>query len=77
MRRLNRLVSAMAAGALLLGLVMFAPEAADGVRKGLKIATGTALPALFDYLSHNGFGADVLEKFAYKNFLRVFEEVCG
>ena len=49
----------------------------DGIPACPGIEDCTALPALFDYLSHNGFGEDVLEKFAYKNFLRVFEEVCG
>lgn len=77
MRRLNRLVSAMAAGALLLGLVMFAPEAADGVRKGLKIATGTALPALFPFfvagslMVRTGLSA-AIGRMAVKPFHRVY-----
>ncbi len=49
MGRLSRLVSAMAAGVLLLGLVLYAPAAADGVRSGLRIAAETALPALFPF----------------------------
>lgn len=46
---LNRWVSVLAAGALLLGLTLYAPEAAEGVRAGLRIAAETALPALFPF----------------------------
>lgn len=46
---LNRWLSVLAAGALLLGLTLYAPAAAEGVREGLRIAAGTALPALFPF----------------------------
>ncbi len=49
MKRLNRIVSAMAAGVLLFGMILYAPAAAAGVRDGLRIAAETALPALFPF----------------------------
>lgn len=51
-RRLKRLregTAALAAGTLLLALALYAPEAAEGVRAGLRISAETALPALFPF----------------------------
>lgn len=49
MKRLRKLTAALAAGTLLLALALYAPEAAEGVRNGLRIAAETALPALFPF----------------------------
>lgn len=49
MKRLRKLTGALAAGALLLALTLYAPNAAEGVRSGLRIAAETALPALFPF----------------------------
>lgn len=49
MEKLRKITGALAAGALLLALTMYAPEAAAGVRLGLRTAAGTALPALFPF----------------------------
>ena len=35
------------------------------------------MPALVGYLSDGGISGSVLEKLCYKNFARVFAEVCG
>lgn len=49
MNRFSKFTGALAAGTLLLALVLFAREAAEGVRAGLSIAANTALPALFPF----------------------------
>lgn len=49
MERLRKITAALAAGALLLGLALYAPETAEGVRAGLRLAAETALPALFPF----------------------------
>lgn len=49
----------------------------DGIPAPPDLENCTRVPALIDYLYENGIPHRVLEKLCYKNFLRVFEEVCG
>ena len=49
----------------------------DGIPVNPEIPDCTFVPALFDYLLENGLPYETVEKLAYKNFLRVFKEVCG
>lgn len=49
----------------------------DGIPENPDIKDCTAMPKLFDFLNMRGISAAVLEKLAYKNFARVFKEVCG
>lgn len=49
----------------------------DGIPVNEQIAGCERMPALFEYLLSNGLPPRVVEKFAYKNFSRVFKEVCG
>lgn len=49
----------------------------DGIPVNPDIPDCTAVPKLLDYLIENGLPHKTAEKFAYKNFLRVFKEVCG
>ena len=49
----------------------------DGIPAPPNLEDCTRVPALFEYLRGRGLSQSVLEKLAYKNFLRVFAEVCG
>ena len=49
----------------------------DGIPVNPDIPDCTRVPALLDYLLENGLPCGTVEKFAHKNFLRVFKEVCG
>lgn len=49
----------------------------DGIPAPPDLEDCTRVPALFEYLHKRGLSQSVLEKLAYKNFLRVFAEVCG
>lgn len=49
----------------------------DGMSAPQKLKDCTRMPALLNYLNLHGICSRVLEKAAYKNFLRVFCEVCG
>ncbi len=49
----------------------------DGIPPYAELADCTRVPSLFKYLYDHGISAGVLEKLAYKNSLRVFEEVVG
>lgn len=48
----------------------------DGMTPPEELKSPRDMPTLFGYLGER-FSYSVIEKFAYKNFLRVFEEVCG
>lgn len=49
----------------------------DGIPVNPEIPDCTYVPALLNYLLDGGIPYATVEKFAYKNFLRVFKEVCG
>ncbi len=49
----------------------------DGIPENPDLKDCTAMPELFDFLSSHGVGGAVAEKLAYKNFARVFKDVCG
>ncbi|MDE6666716.1 MAG: dipeptidase [Clostridia bacterium] len=49
----------------------------DGIPVNPDIPDCTRVPVLLDYLLENGLSCGTVEKFAHKNFLRVFKEVCG
>lgn len=49
----------------------------DGIPAPQGLEDCTKVQTLFEYLSLNGMRAELLEKLAYKNFARVFNEVCG
>ena len=49
----------------------------DGIPAPPDLQDCTRMPALFEYLHKRGLSQTILEKLAYKNFLRVFAEVCG
>ncbi len=49
----------------------------DGIPVNTELPDCTAVPKLLHYLKDNGISARTMEKFAYKNFFRVFKEVCG
>ncbi len=49
----------------------------DGIPENAYIKDCTAVPRMFEYLSVMGISPRVLEKLAFKNFYRVFKEVCG
>ena len=49
----------------------------DGIPAPPGLEDCSKMPALIDFLSANGVGLSVLEKICYKNFARVFKEVCG
>ena len=49
----------------------------DGIPTNPEIPDCTHIPKLLDYLTEAGLPHDTVEKFAYKNFLRVFKDVCG
>ena len=49
----------------------------DGIPVNPEIPDCTRVPALLNYLTDSGIPYATVEKFAYKNFLRVFKEVCG
>lgn len=48
----------------------------DGIPENPFLRTPADMPLLFEALGR-AFGCAALEKFAYKNFLRVFGDVCG
>lgn len=49
----------------------------DGVPKGGICVYPHNMPQLMQYLADKGIPPRVLDKLAYKNFLRIFKEVCG
>lgn len=49
----------------------------DGIPVTARLEDCTKMPRLFEYLASNGIKGRVLEKLCYKNFARVFKEVCG
>lgn len=49
----------------------------DGIPAPEGLEDCTKVQALFEYLSRGGMNGGLLEKLAYKNFARVFNEVCG
>ena len=49
----------------------------DGIPVNPELPDCTAVPKLLRYLEDNGIPAKAVEKIAYKNFFRVFKEVCG
>ncbi len=49
----------------------------DGIPTTENLEDCTRMPALFEFLERSALSPRVIEKFAYKNFLRVFKEVCG
>ena len=49
----------------------------DGIPVNPDLPDCTRVPALLDYLVRNGLPHATVEKLAYKNFFRVFKEVCG
>lgn len=49
----------------------------DGIPQNPDIPDCTHVPALLNYLVESGVPYKTVEKLAYKNFLRVFKEVCG
>ncbi|MDE5722521.1 MAG: membrane dipeptidase [Clostridia bacterium] len=49
----------------------------DGIPQNPYIKDCTSMPELLNYLNMHGLSAVTLEKLAYKNFTRVFKEVCG
>ncbi|MDE6597841.1 MAG: membrane dipeptidase [Clostridia bacterium] len=48
----------------------------DGIPAPPDLENCTKVPALLDYLSAHGICGELLEKLCYKNFARVFREVC-
>lgn len=49
----------------------------DGIPAAPGLEDCTKMPRLIDYLTDNGLTPRVIEKLCYKNFARVFKEVCG
>ena len=49
----------------------------DGIPAPPGLEDCTKVPALLNYLSANGISDGLLEKLCYKNFARVFREVCA
>lgn len=49
----------------------------DGIPAPPGLEDCTKTPALLSYLSDNGISGGLLEKLCYKNFARVFREVCS
>ena len=49
----------------------------DGIPRYKQMDDCTYTPKLLQYFCDNGVSAKAVEKLAYGNFLRVFEEVCG
>ena len=49
----------------------------DGIPQNPFIKDCTAMPELLNFLNIRGLSTATLEKLAYKNFARVFREVCG
>lgn len=49
----------------------------DGIPEVEGLGDATKMPALLNYLNMNGINGGTLENLAYKNFIRVFTEVCG
>lgn len=49
----------------------------DGIPAPPDLEDCTKIPALLNYLQINGIKGEVLEKLCYKNFARVFKEICG
>ena len=49
----------------------------DGIPAPQNLEDCTKMPALLDYLSTHGICGQLLEKLCYKNFARVFREVCA
>lgn len=49
----------------------------DGVPEGGISVYPSDIPRLLQFLAAEGINARIIDKIAYKNFLRVFKEVCG
>ena len=49
----------------------------DGIPPCAGLEDCAKLPNLFNYLSDRGISGGIAEKLLYKNFLRVFKDVCG
>ncbi|MDE6613081.1 MAG: membrane dipeptidase [Clostridia bacterium] len=49
----------------------------DGIPQNPYLKDCTAMPGLLNFLNMHGLSSATLEKLAYKNFSRVFKEVCG
>ncbi|MDE7082822.1 MAG: dipeptidase [Clostridia bacterium] len=49
----------------------------DGIPQNPELPDCTRVPALLNYFEENAIPYKTVEKLAYKNFLRVFKEVCG
>ena len=49
----------------------------DGIPAPQNLEDCTKMPALLEYLSTHGMRGELLEKLCYKNFARVFREVCA
>ena len=49
----------------------------DGIPAPPDLEDCTKMPHLIEYLEENGIKGERLEKLCYKNFARVFKEVCG
>ncbi len=49
----------------------------DGIPEVRGLEDAAKMPALLNYLNLKGIKSATLEKIAYKNFIRVFTEVCG
>lgn len=47
----------------------------DGIHGNLEIASSKQMPLLFKALSRSGWNTDLIEKFAFKNSMRVIKEV--
>lgn len=58
------------------GVIAFGSDF-DGIPENKDLPDCTHMPALLDFLAENGLPHRTLEKLAYKNFMRVFKEVCG
>ncbi len=58
------------------GVVAFGSDF-DGIPVNPELPDCTRMPALLEFLGESGLPAATVEKLAYKNFLRVFKEVCG
>jgi membrane dipeptidase len=49
----------------------------DGIKGNLEVGTVEKMPLLFDRLSQDGLGDEVIEKIAWKNALRVMKDIMG
>lgn len=49
----------------------------DGIPETPGLESCERMPKLLEYLQANGISGSLIEKLCYKNFIRVFKEVCG